>query len=137
MSERIKRYHVPGPWTPTENEVGDWCRSTDVDAIEAENVRLRGIEESFRIIVADENELCDGLNKVLDKHGLDIGEGTYAKAFDAELTRLRRIVEAADKLRHFATNPPTCASEGDELEAAVAAYDAAKAQQHAKGEKAT
>ena len=57
---------------------------------------------------------------------------TDVAAIEAENARLLRIVEASAKLRRFATNPPTSASEGDELEAAVAKYDAAKAQETTK-----
>jgi len=58
MSERIKRYmmiaesHTCGDGTPgakvreAEHPIGAWCRSTDVAAIEAENARLRLVEDA-------------------------------------------------------------------------------------------
>lgn len=46
MSERIKRYDFVERDGEYESDTGPYCLSTDVDAIEAENARLRRIVEA-------------------------------------------------------------------------------------------
>jgi hypothetical protein len=171
MSERIKRYEVKGgigyinqcavptTWVATRDD-GEWCRSTDVDAIEAENERLiKTLGSPLRFHCCTEGRIRPYPASICS-----VAPHDESCSFDpvSEIARLRRIVEAArpilDRIRNAGTVRELGAG-GQTIDQNLArqerrgvfsvpenmfreweeacASDAAKAQQHAKGEKAT
>jgi hypothetical protein len=116
MSERIKRYDMACDWSGEshshEDAKGDWCRSTDVAAIEADRdvltFELAQVKQ-FHKEECDENDECRKLLAAWDKsdsHYVYPVPELIDKALD-EITRLRRIVEAArpilDRIRNAGT----------------------------------
>jgi len=146
MSDKIKRYdldikvnidiqdgELTAPPTASKTEVesphGRFCLSTDVAAIQAENERLiKTLGSPLRFHCCTEGRIRPYPASICS-----VAPHDESCSFDpvSEITRLRRIVEAGDKMWEAIIG----AAGGLKRIEVAHAYDAAKAQATQQGEK--
>lgn len=91
---RAKAEEIVRPYMSMDHHGPDYIAM--VRAVMGLLYETAAVSESFSVIAEDQNDLCDGLNKILDAHGVEWDEETnYANAFSGIIARLTAERDAA------------------------------------------